>query len=80
MGQELSSILADPRNRKMQKQLNLKIKFRESFRPFAPSILENKTKDWFQIEDISPYIFFQVKENKLTKKEKNNEGFPLSIK
>ena len=70
------SILADPRNRKMQKQLNLKIKFRESFRPFAPSILENKTKDWFQIEDISPYMLLvaQVKENKLTKKEKNNEG------
>ena len=70
------SILADPRNRKMQKQLNLKIKFRESFRPFAPSILENKTKDWFQIEDKSPYMLLvaQVKENKLTKKEKNNEG------
>ena len=52
------SILADPRNRKMQKQLNLKIKFRESFRPFAPSVLENKTKDWFQIEGLSPYMLF----------------------
>ena len=39
------SILADPRNKMMQKQLNLKIKFRESFRPFAPSILEEQTKN-----------------------------------
>ena len=70
------SILADPRNRKMQKHLILKFKFRESFSHFARSILEYKTKDWFQIEDISPYMLLvaQVKENKLTKKEKNNEG------
>ena len=70
------SILADPRNRKMQKQLNLKIKFRESFRPFAPSVLENKTKDWFQIEGLSPYMLFvaQVKENKLTKKKETDQG------
>ena len=70
------SILADPRNRRMQKQLNLKIKFRESFRPFAPSVLENKTKDWFQIEGLSPYMLFvaQVKENKLTKKKETDQG------
>tara|TARA_B100001564_G_scaffold71182_1_gene56527 strand:- start:90 stop:1916 length:1827 start_codon:yes stop_codon:yes gene_type:complete len=70
------SILADPRNSKMQKQLNLKIKFRESFRPFAPSVLENKTEDWFQIEGISPYMLLvaQVKEKKLRKKEKKNQG------
>ena len=60
----------------MQKQLNLKIKFRESFRPFAPSVLENKTKDWFQIEGSSPYMLFvaQVKENKLTKKKETDQG------
>ncbi len=70
------SILADPRNSKMQKQLNLKIKFRESFRPFAPSVLENKTEDWFQIEGSSPYMLLvaQVKEKKLRKKEKKNQG------
>ena len=70
------SILADPRNRKMQKQLNLKLSLEKALGLFAPSILENKTKDWFQIEDISPYMLLvaQVKENKLTKKEKNNEG------
>ena len=43
------SILADPRNKLMQKQLNLKIKFRESFRPFAPSILEEQSKNWFNL-------------------------------
>ena len=70
------SILADPRNSRMQKQLNLKIKFRESFRPFAPSVLENKTEDWFQIEGSSPYMLLvaQVKEKKLRKKEKKNQG------
>tara|TARA_B100000287_G_scaffold374044_1_gene373613 strand:+ start:1052 stop:2878 length:1827 start_codon:yes stop_codon:yes gene_type:complete len=70
------SILADPRNNKIQKQLNLKIKFRESFRPFAPSVLENKTEDWFQIEGSSPYMLLvaQVKEKKLRKKEKKNQG------
>ena len=41
------SIIADPRNSKMQKNLNLKIKFRESFRPFAPSILYSEVSKWF---------------------------------
>tara|TARA_X000000950_G_scaffold262496_1_gene333830 strand:- start:1785 stop:3608 length:1824 start_codon:yes stop_codon:yes gene_type:complete len=70
------SILADPRNQKMQKQLNLKIKFRESFRPFAPSVLEKKTKDWFQIEGFSPYMLLvaQIQENKLIKKDGYNQG------
>ena len=70
------SILADPRNQKMQKQLNLKIKFRESFRPFAPSVLEKKTKDWFQIEGFSPYMLLvaQIQENKLVKKDEYNQG------
>ncbi len=50
------SIIADPRNKIMQKQLNLKIKFRESFRPFAPSILEEQSKNWFNLDCKSPYM------------------------
>jgi carbamoyltransferase len=52
------SILADPRSFEMQKNLNLKIKYRESFRPFAPSVLKEKTKEWFDIEIESPYMLF----------------------
>ena len=50
------SILADPRSITMQKKLNLKIKFRESFRPFAPSILSEDVSDWFDIDRESPYM------------------------
>ena len=50
------SILGDPRSDKMQKNLNLKVKFRESFRPFAPSILRNDLSDWFDISVDSPYM------------------------
>ena len=50
------SILADPRSPKIQKLLNLKIKFRESFRPFAPSVLANDALEWFDIEVESPYM------------------------
>ena len=50
------SIIADPRSDKMQKELNLKIKFRESFRPFAPSVLREDLKDWFEIDYDSPYM------------------------
>ena len=61
------SILADPRSEKMQKNLNLKIKFRESFRPFAPAVLEEESKNWFNIKNCSPFMLFvaQVKEDKL---------------
>ncbi len=52
------SILADPRSLDMQKNLNLKIKYRESFRPFAPSIMEEQVSDWFEIECKSPYMLF----------------------
>ncbi len=52
------SIIADPRSPKMQKNLNLKVKFRESFRPFAPSVLSEDAKEWFDIEKISPYMMF----------------------
>jgi carbamoyltransferase len=50
------SILGDPRNPEMQKKLNLKIKYRESFRPFAPAILAEDVKDFFDIESSSPYM------------------------
>lgn len=51
-----SSILADPRSPNMQKNLNLKVKFRESFRPFAPSILRDRVSDWFEMNCDSPYM------------------------
>ena len=50
------SILADPRSEKMQKILNLKVKFRESFRPFAPSVLREEVKNWFDLDCDSPYM------------------------
>ena len=52
------SILGDARSEKMQTQMNVKIKFRESFRPFAPSVIEERAADWFQIErkHRSPYM------------------------
>ena len=50
------SIIADPRKKNMQKLLNLKIKFRESFRPFAPSVLYEDAKKWFDLKVESPYM------------------------
>jgi len=50
------SILGDTRSPKMQKHMNLKIKFRESFRPFAPSVLAEKVSDYFDINVESPYM------------------------
>ncbi|HEY5993589.1 MAG TPA: carbamoyltransferase [Gallionellaceae bacterium] len=50
------SILADPRSPAMQKLLNLKVKFRESFRPFAPSVLREDVAEWFELDADSPYM------------------------
>ena len=50
------SILADPRSPTMQKTLNLRVKFRESFRPFAPSVLREHVSDWFELDSDSPYM------------------------
>jgi len=50
------SILGDPRSPEMQKTLNLKVKYRESFRPFAPSILYETLSEWFDLENKSPYM------------------------
>ncbi len=60
------SILGDPRSASMQRDLNLKVKYRESFRPFAPSILDQDLKDWFEIKNSTPYMLMvaNVKSNK----------------
>jgi carbamoyltransferase len=50
------SILGDPRSPKMQAQMNLKIKFREGFRPFAPSVLRDHVDEWFELDRDSPYM------------------------
>jgi carbamoyltransferase len=50
------SILGDPRSPRMQAQMNLKIKFRESFRPFAPTVIEERVSDYFELDRPSPYM------------------------
>jgi len=69
------SILADPRSEKMQKELNLKIKFRESFRPFAPSILREDVNEWFELNNDSPYMLLvsEVKKDKQIKMKPEDE-------
>jgi carbamoyltransferase len=70
------SILADPRSEKMQKELNLKIKFRESFRPFAPSILREDVSDWFDLDSDSPYMLLvaNIKKEKQINMTENDES------
>ena len=69
------SILADPRSEKMQKELNLKIKFRESFRPFAPSVLREDVNEWFELDNDSHYMLLvsEVKKNKQIKMKLEDE-------
>jgi carbamoyltransferase len=50
------SIIGDPRNPRMQADMNIKIKFREGFRPFAPSVLRERVADWFELDGDSPYM------------------------
>ena len=71
------SIIADPRVKDMQKKLNLKIKFRESFRPFAPSILREDVSKWFKLNRESPYMLLvaEIKDAKKLKIRKNKESF-----
>ena len=74
------SILADPRSEKMQKELNIKIKFRESFRPFAPSILREDLNEWFELNYDSPYMLLvsEVKKNKqILMSEKDKKLFGI---
>ena len=80
------SILADARSEKMQKNLNLKVKYRESFRPFAPSILKEDLSDWFNINVESPYMLLTAEINsqkkiEMTKEQKKMFGIDkLNIK
>jgi len=76
------SIIGDARSAKMQKTMNLKIKFRESFRPFAPSVLREKLADYFEIDTDTPYMLLtaQVRKERirtLTETEKNLTGLQL---
>jgi carbamoyltransferase len=76
------SILGDPRNPKMQSTMNLKIKYRESFRPFAPSVLAEKVGEWFEMDSESPYMLMVagVREDKrisMTDEQKKLFGIDL---
>ncbi|MFL6256472.1 MAG: carbamoyltransferase [Pyrinomonadaceae bacterium] len=70
------SILGDPRSPRMQSQMNLKIKFRESFRPFAPSVLRERVADYFELDADSPYMLLvaPVRENLRRDTGKDEEG------
>jgi carbamoyltransferase len=80
------SILGDPRSEKMQKNLNLKVKYRESFRPFAPSILREDLSNWFDLDVDSPYMLLvsdisSDKKIEMTEKQKKLFGIDkLNIK
>jgi len=67
------SIIGDPRSPNMQKNLNLKVKYRESFRPFAPSVLREDVHRWFDINTDSPYMLLVAKIKKEKQKEMSNE-------
>ena len=71
------SIIADPRSNKMQKELNLKVKFRESFRPFAPSVLREDLNDWFELNCDSPYMLLvsDVKKSKQIPMKEHEKKF-----
>ena len=74
------SIIADPRSDKMQKELNLKVKFRESFRPFAPSVLREDVNEWFELNCDSPYMLLvsEIKKKlQVPMKEKDKELFGI---
>ena len=74
------SILADPRSDKMQKELNLKIKFRESFRPFAPSVLREEVSNWFELNYDSPYMLLVSdikREKQISMSEKDKKLFGI---
>ena len=70
------SILGDPRSESMQKMLNLKVKYRESFRPFAPSVLREDVNDWFEADYDSPYMLFvdDVKKDKRIEMTREQES------
>ncbi|BDA40279.1 carbamoyltransferase family protein [Candidatus Atelocyanobacterium thalassae] len=74
------SILGDPRNRDMQSIMNLKIKYRESFRPFAPSVLTEKASEYFELEESSDYMLLVAKvkeELHISEQEKTKNLFGI---
>lgn len=76
------SIIGDARSENMQKKMNLKIKYRESFRPFAPSVLADHVNNWFELEEESPYMLLvanlkKEKLHNLTKKQQSLKGLEL---
>jgi carbamoyltransferase len=68
------SILADPRSTDMQQHLNLKIKYRESFRPFAPAVLEEDAQDYFNLTVPSPYMLLVGSVTESQKLDHTNES------
>jgi len=68
------SIIGDARNPQMQSKMNLKIKYRESFRPFAPTVLEERVSEWFELDRESPYMLLVAD----VKKEKRTEASGLA--
>ena len=73
------TILGDPRHPEMQKKLNLKIKYREGFRPFAPSVIEENCKDYFDLEGDSPYMLLiaPVQQKRWKEKPANYDDLEL---
>ncbi|HEV2864682.1 MAG TPA: carbamoyltransferase [Pyrinomonadaceae bacterium] len=67
------SILGDPRSPRMQSQMNLKIKFRESFRPFAPSVLRERVSDYFELDADSPYMLLVAPVRESLRREMTKE-------
>jgi carbamoyltransferase len=75
------SILGDARSQEMQTNINLKIKYRESFRPFAPTVLSSRASDYFELEQTSPYMLFvaPVRENRRIAFERGNTENMLEL-
>jgi carbamoyltransferase len=67
------SILADPRSPAMQKTLNLRVKYRESFRPFAPAVLREDVADWFALDEDSPYMLLVADVVERRRRQMTNE-------
>jgi carbamoyltransferase len=71
------SVLGDPRSPTMQKTLNLKVKYRESFRPFAPSVLRERVNDWFELDGDSPYMLLVADVVKSRRREMTSDESQL---
>ena len=73
------TILGDPRHPEMQKKLNLKIKYREGFRPFAPSVIEEKCQEYFDLKGDSPYMLLiaPVQQNRWKDKPEGYDDMEL---